>query len=120
MVRFSAKRAQKHETQKHEEGPPWWPLFGKNVRRRPTLPRSLPRSTIGAEGLSFRVRNGTGRFPFAMATETLWSSVVRVVDRWQQLAVPDRNSGTTQWTLTHANLGCWLSPRPISTGRLHA
>ena len=45
--------------------------FVKNVRRRPTLPRGPPRSTIGAEGLSFRVRNGTGRFPFAMAAETL-------------------------------------------------
>src|ERR1022692_4155614 len=44
----------------------------EHVRRRPTLPRSLPRSTIGAEGLNFRVRNGTGCFPFAMATETLW------------------------------------------------
>src|SRR6185437_640445 len=44
----------------------------KYVRRRPTLPRSHPRSTIGAEGLSFRVRNGSGRFPFAMAAETLW------------------------------------------------
>ena len=42
------------------------------VRRRPTLPRGPPRSTIGAEGLNFRVRNGTGCFPFAMATETLW------------------------------------------------
>ena len=38
----------------------------------PTLPRSLPRSTIGAERLSFRVRNGAGRFPFAMAAVTLW------------------------------------------------
>jgi len=28
-------------------------------------------STIGAEGLSFRVRNGTGRFPFAMTAVTL-------------------------------------------------
>ena len=45
----------------------------KNVRRRPTLPPSLPGSTLGAEGLSFRVRNETGRFPFAMAAETLWS-----------------------------------------------
>ena len=44
----------------------------KYVRRRPTLPRGPPRSTIGAEGLNFRVRNGTGCFPFAMATETLW------------------------------------------------
>jgi hypothetical protein len=45
--------------------------FRKNVRRRSTLPRSHPRSTIDAEGLSFRVRNGTGRFPFAMTAETL-------------------------------------------------
>ena len=42
------------------------------VRRRPTLPHSLPCSTIGAEGLSFRVRNGTGRFPLAMTAVTLW------------------------------------------------
>jgi hypothetical protein len=41
------------------------------VRRRPTLPRSGPRSTIGAERLSFRVRDGTGRFPLAMVAETL-------------------------------------------------
>jgi hypothetical protein len=44
----------------------------EDVRRRPTLPRGPPRSTIGAEELNFRVRNGTGCFPFAMATETLW------------------------------------------------
>jgi hypothetical protein len=41
------------------------------VRRRPTLPRGPPRSTIGAEGLNFRVRNGTGCFPFAITAETL-------------------------------------------------
>ena len=58
--------------QKQRWGPPKWPPSLKIVRRRPTLPRSHPRSTIGAEGLSFRVRNGTGRFPFAMAAETLW------------------------------------------------
>ena len=29
-------------------------------------------STIGAERLSFRVRNGTGRFPLAMTAVTLW------------------------------------------------
>ena len=57
------------------------------VRLRPTLPHRHQCSTIGAEGLSFRVRNGTGRFPFAMTAETLW--------RYQ---FPDRISGTTQWT----------------------
>src|SRR5579862_3289110 len=60
----------------------------EDVRRRPTLPPSPPRSTIGAEGLNFRVRNGTGCFPFAMATETLWRCVT------------DRISGTAQWTQT--------------------
>ena len=37
-------------------------------RRRPTLPRGLPRSTIGAEGLNGRVRNGNGCGPFAKVT----------------------------------------------------
>jgi hypothetical protein len=86
----------------------------KNVRRRPTLPRSRPRSTIGAEGLSFRVRDGTGRFPFAMAAETLWRCRSRI----------DRTSGTAQWTRTRSptsRQGEFVaSPRPISTGQLHA
>ena len=37
-------------------------------RQRPTLPRSHPRSTIGAEGLNDRVRNGNGCGPLAMIT----------------------------------------------------
>ena len=61
------------------------------VRRRPTLPRSFPRSTIGADRLSFRVRNETGRFPVAMAAVTLW--------RWR--AEADRSPGTAQWTRAH-------------------
>ena len=52
----------------------------EDVRRRPTLPRGPPRSTIGAEELNFRVRNGTGCFPFAMATETLWRCQVLRLD----------------------------------------
>src|SRR5690606_31995235 len=44
------------------------------VRRRPTLPQGPPCSTIGAVRLSFRVRNVTGRFPYAMTTETLMVS----------------------------------------------
>src|SRR5690606_40290896 len=40
------------------------------VRRCPTLPHPGGCSTIGAGRLSFRVRNGTGRFPAAMTTET--------------------------------------------------
>ena len=46
---------------------------GMFVRRCPTLPHRGRCSTIGAEGLSFRVRNGTGRFPLAMTAVTLWN-----------------------------------------------
>jgi hypothetical protein len=62
-----------HSTQTSEEGrstSSGTALF-KHVRRRPTLPRGPPRSTIGAEELNFRVRNGTGCFPFAITAETL-------------------------------------------------
>ncbi len=41
----------------------------KLIRRRPTLPRSHPRSTIGAKELNFRVRDGNGCLLFAIATE---------------------------------------------------
>src|SRR5437764_9146120 len=37
-------------------------------RQRPTLPRGCPRSTIGAEGLNCRVRNGNGCGPLAKVT----------------------------------------------------
>ena len=40
-------------------------------RQRPTLPRSLPRSTIGAEELNFRVRNGNGCGLLAIVTGKL-------------------------------------------------
>ena len=43
--------------------------YKTGVQRRPTLPRSFPRSTIGAEGLNNRGRNGNGWIPFATITE---------------------------------------------------
>ena len=43
-------------------------------RRRPTLPGGLPPSTIGADGLNFRVRDGNGCDPVAMVTGNLSSS----------------------------------------------
>ena len=46
--------------------------FYDESRRRPTLPRSSPRSTIGAEELNFRVRYGNGCVLFAIATENLY------------------------------------------------
>jgi hypothetical protein len=58
---------------RRKRGPLGSPLFWVFVRRRPTLPHRHQCSTIGACGLSFRVRNGSGRFPTAMATVTLWN-----------------------------------------------
>ena len=52
---------------------------GRAVHRSaaPCSPTGFPRSTIGAERLSFRVRNGTGRSPPALAA-----------DRWAALGLP--------------------------------
>ena len=47
------------------------PGYIKIFRRRPTLPLSLPSSTIGAKELNFRVRDGNGCDLFAIATEKL-------------------------------------------------
>jgi hypothetical protein len=83
----------------------------KNVRRRPTLPRGPPRSTIGAEELNFRVRNGTGCFPFAITAETL----LRCHRPEGLLATVSRepHSGREiKWSRSQAT-------RPISTGQLH-
>ena len=75
------------------------PSLPSCVRRRPTLPRSGPRSTIGAERLSFRVRDGTGRFPLAMVAETLLRYSVRTARlHFSSTAGGDRTSGTAQWT----------------------
>ena len=54
-------------------------LYGSAVHRSaaPCSPTGFPRSTIGARRLSFRVRNGSGRAPPAMAA-----------DRWAALRPP--------------------------------
>lgn len=41
------------------------------MRRRATLPHPVGCSTIAVPGLSFRVRNGTGRLTWAMAAANL-------------------------------------------------
>ena len=40
----------------------------KKTRQRPTLPPSCPGSTIGTNGLNFRVRNGNGCGPAVKVT----------------------------------------------------
>ena len=57
-------------------------------RRRPTLPRSLERSTIGAVGLNDRVRNGNGCGPYAPVASEVGDNRGNVIvvemnlDRW--------------------------------------
>lgn len=63
--------------------------FGIIVRRCPTLPQGPPCSTIGAESLSFWVRNVTRRFPLAMAAETLATSAGEP-GLCSFVAIPDR------------------------------
>jgi hypothetical protein len=86
----------------------------KHVRRRPTLPRGPPRSTIGAAGLNFRVRNGTGCFPCAITAVTLWKY-------HQPPGGPEtgRIPRTAQWTQKQQQQGRSQATRPISTGQLH-
>src|SRR5688572_33154646 len=52
----------------------------RECRRRPTLPRSLDRSTIGAAGLNDRVRDGNGCGPCAPAAS---DSIFFVLQNWQ-------------------------------------
>ena len=87
------------------------------VRLRPTLPHRSQCSTIGAEGLSFRVRNGTGRFPFAMTAETLWSYKQWVCSR------PYLGNCTVDASCIFfyaTKVGVVSSHRLISTSQLHA
>ena len=80
-------------------------------RRRPTLPGGSPPSTIGAGGLHFRVRNGNGCFPAAIATGNLYG-IVKALIRTPERA---RAVPRTWYASRRKN----PSPRPISTGRLN-
>ena len=79
----------------------------KKFRRRPTLPHSCPCSTIGAERLNFRVRDGNGCLPFAIATENL--------------NFGDQSEYGLQAPSKHdlCRLFCGQASRLISTGKLN-
>ena len=98
------------------------------VRRRPTLPQGSPCSTIGAEGLNFRVRNGTGCFPFAVTAVTLWRyqgrprhTLPRLWGGWWVTVSREPHSGRDSLLAGMLWMLIWVvtSPRPISTSRLH-
>lgn len=76
---LEAKMARQPKTTKSAS--PRAALFECEIRRRPTLPGDLSPSTIGADRLNFRVRDGNGCVPRATATDpqgqrfrVLWSS----------------------------------------------
>ena len=85
----------------------------KYVRRRPTLPRGPPRSTIGAVKLNFRVRNGTGCFPHAITAETLLRCHRPRLGLYTTASrEPHSGRKARIWSRSQA-------ARPISTGQLH-
>ena len=108
------------------------------VRRRATLPHPVGCSTIAVPGLSFRVRNGTGRLTWAMAAANLllygqtlgsagvWRPGNRIVDANVSIlfvvvvtSVHCRlvRSQQDACVPTGVGLSCCLSS--VSTGRLH-
>ena len=86
-------------------------------RRRPTLPGGYPPSTIGADGLNCRVRNGNGCLSAAMATGNRALSGLEDDPRSTSepgvtvIGHPERSIASTSK---------FPSPRPISTGQLNA
>ena len=101
---------------KKGDPPRWVPFFLNCVRRCPTLPHPVECSTIGAGGLSFRVRNGTGRFPLAMAAETLLM--------FQSAQQKSLSCGSRPYIENHSvdastKNGVLSSHRLISTSQLH-
>ena len=97
-------------TDKRKRGANWLPAVCE-IRRRPTLPGRLHPSTIGAGGLNFRVRNGNGCDPTAIATET-FSVLVNE-------AAPQELHSEHEHPIRHRVHDVEPSPRPISTGQLN-
>ena len=102
------------------EGARWWcPLpFKVWVRRRATLPHPSGCSTIAVPGLSFRVRNGSGRLPWAMAAANLQLSSHRPSRPWGLVWwVGDRMVDATEGLI---HVTCRVSPcRPSDACSCH-
>ena len=94
---------------------------GVGARRCPTLPYPGGCSTIGAGSLSFRVRNGAGRW----LSRCDHRDVCWVVCCWWPgsrtracVWVGGVGRETAWWTRAECGCGGWCLCRPISTGRL--
>ena len=82
------------------------------MRRRATLPHPLGCSTIAVPGLSFRVRNGTGRLTWAMAAANLQFFVPPSRGRGM---VPGGGPGTGGWTRCFV-VPCLVTVLPVVRG----
>ena len=101
--------------------------FSKRCRRRPTLPRPLGRSTIGAVGLNDRVRDGNGCGPYALVASDhlLTCRQSEVVRSWQASRKTTRmlslQGGAWGVVKPHGRLGPlrseWVTPRPRAAYR---
>ena len=110
-------------------------LFRVECRRRPTLPHPGECSTIGAGGLSFRVRDGTGRSPLRQHHRQHYSPIPPArhkTGRPGESNTPHHPHTPPNRPRVGVDHGCvlrvtqWMrttmlraSPRPISTGQLH-
>ena len=120
----TASRPRPNDTRERRRAPEG-ARTSKMSRRRPTLPPRYRDSTIGAGGLNFRVRNGTGCFPSAMATETeplerpASPSPVSAIAREISEGCEPRARPCGRASEPNSEREQKPSPRPISTGRLN-
>jgi hypothetical protein len=94
------------------------PGFSQLVRRCPTLPLPVGGSTIGAGRLNFRVRDGSGCFPSAVAAGTLIE-----LFHVGSPAAPLCGGGWCVVSVLYSGCACLLvvvlSDRPVSTSQLN-
>ena len=93
-------------------------LFVMGPRRRPTLPHKKSCSTIGAEELNDRVRDGIGCDLFAMTTENyVGCTLVKATNAFDNVNKNNLVSNSDIRYLAERVNGCpWKASRPISTG----
>ena len=112
MVRMSRPVRAEPEHKGQPKKPPFTFEGGFRVlsRQRPTLPRGRPRSTIGAGGLNFCVRDGNRCFPSAIAAGK---------HGFSEFETPTTESGYDLMTSrAWEEEVCGQASRPISTGQL--
>ena len=110
VVEGSRQAGTFHTSSRPENGEARHPLGTPGFKgwQRPTLPRPLERSTIGATGLNYRVRNGNGCGPCALvASRMCWASWRRPYNRrigWCALRCEETGRDQTSRAISSARL----------------